>query len=171
MRRCVRGSLRPRDRPCKNRSVHLTVRPSLHLHLNDWNVYRDLTHLVIRGRLIVEKEASIRNIYHQTRIANTKLTNSKYQIQRNPAVAHFKGPDALLPIYRIKRKIIKISKIYIVISGISLLADALLRGSSVHSLYIVGNIWRLQQRRQIVLFQTGDRSRSRHLWRIWSSQR
>ena len=42
--------------------------------------------------------------------------------------------DALLPIYRIKRKSIKGLRIYVVIGGFSLLADALLRGSSVLSL-------------------------------------
>ena len=39
--------------------------------------------------------------------------------------------DALLPIYRIKRKGIQGLRIYVVIGGFSLLADALLRGSSV----------------------------------------
>ena len=39
--------------------------------------------------------------------------------------------DALLPLYRIKRKSILELKIYVVIGGFSLLADALLQGSSV----------------------------------------
>ena len=37
--------------------------------------------------------------------------------------------DALLPLYRIKRKSILGLKIYVVIGGFSLLADALLQGS------------------------------------------
>ena len=40
---------------------------------------------------------------------------------------------ALLPIHRIKRKNIQGLKIYIAIGGFSLLADALLRGSTVVS--------------------------------------
>ncbi len=44
--------------------------------------------------------------------------------------------DALLPIYRIKRKNIKGTKIHIVIGGFFLLADAILRGSSVYTITI-----------------------------------
>ena len=60
-------------------------------------------------------------------------------VQRNPAIAHFKrlvdfmlyARDALLPMYRIKRKNFQRLKIYVVIGDFTLLANTLLRGSSV----------------------------------------
>ncbi len=44
--------------------------------------------------------------------------------------------DALLPIYRIKRKSISGLRIFVVIGGFSLLANALLLGSSVYSYHV-----------------------------------
>ena len=65
--------------------------------------------------------------------------------QRNLAIVLFKGPVdliyILLPIYRIMNNSIWGLKIYIVIPGFPLLADALLRGTSVSVFYVPG-IWR-----------------------------
>ena len=53
------------------------------------------------------------------------------RILRDQMISCFIEGDALLPLYRIKRKSILGLKIYVVIGGFSLLADALLQGSSV----------------------------------------
>ena len=67
---------------------------------------------------------------------------------RNPAISHFMGPVDCktcykrLPMYRIEITNIRVLKIHVVIGGISLLADALLRGSSVSPLYVLCKYFR-----------------------------